>query len=180
MDNCIRIATAPLVALAIVMACADTTSGQESASKEPLIGTWKINLAKSSYMRSGKPGPTPADTLTWTYTAEKDGLRMSVYPMGLAPSPARSYFFKWDGKEYPDPQGPGRHETVVFWRMHPNMLTRVVRQYPSDEDRAAGRNAKFLEWVSWAVSPDGKTLAITAWDPEHPEWHNLQVFDRMN
>src|SRR5271154_3180894 len=76
---------------------------------DPLVGVWKIDVQKSHYERGGpsRPGNPPNALLVWTYTAEKDGIRMSVYPMGLAPQPARSYFLKWDGNEYPDPQGPG-------------------------------------------------------------------------
>jgi hypothetical protein len=147
--------------------------------KDPLVGVWKINLPASRYDRTGKPGPKPPETLTWTYTAEKDGLRMSVYPQGLAPQPARSYFFKWDGKEHPDPQGPGLHESVIFWRMDRRMLTRLVLGYASDEDRAARRNPKRVEWVAWSLSEDEKTLAITAWTPTTPQWQNVQIFDRV-
>lgn len=153
---------------------------QVEGGKDPLIGMWKINLPASRYERAGKPGPTPPATLTWTYTAEKDGLRMSVYPNGLAPQPARSYFFKWDGKEYPDPQGLNLHESVIFWRMDRRMLTRLVLGYLSDEDRAAKRNPRRVEWVAWSLSEDEKTLAITAWTPTTPQWQNVQIFDRVS
>jgi hypothetical protein len=171
-----------------VMAILALVTGQVQAqapqkvegTQDPLIGVWKVNLPASRYERSGKPGPTPAATLTWTYVAEKDGLRMSVYPNGLAPQPARSYFFKWDGQEYPDPQGPNLHESVIFWRMDRRMLTRLVLGYASDEDRAAKRNPKRVEWVAWTVSEDDKTLAITSWTPTTPQWQNVQIFDRVS
>ena len=171
--------TAVVVALAGIHAAGQAPQKVEG-TQDPLIGVWKINLPASRYERSGKPGPTPAATLTWTYTPEKDGLRMSVYPQGLAPQPARSYFFKWDGQEHPDPQGPNLHESVIFWRMDRRMLTRLVLGYASDEDRAAKRNPRRVEWVAWTVSEDDKTLAITSWTPTTPQWQNVQIFDRVS
>ncbi len=171
--------------IAIVFALASSHAQAQAPQKveggpDPLIGVWKLNLPASRYERSGKPGTTPPATLTWTYTAEKDGLRMSVYPNGLAPQPARLYFFKWDGQEYPDPQGPTLHESVIFWRMDRHMLTRLVLGYASDEDRAAKRNPRRVEWVAWSLSEDEKTLAITAWTPTTPQWQNVQIFDRVS
>jgi hypothetical protein len=155
---------------------------QPIAGKDPLIGVWKLNVAKSRYERGGpgKPAPAANPKLTWTYNAERGGIRMSVYAMGLEQPVTRSYVLNWDGKEYMDPQGPGRHESVIFWRMDPKMLTRLVLEYKSDEDRAAHRNPVRQEWVSWCVSEDNKTLAINAWDPKTPEYTNRQIFDRVS
>lgn len=151
------------------------------AGNDPLVGVWKLNVQKSHYERGGpsRPGNPPNALLVWTYKVEKGGVRMSVYPMGMAPQPARSFLLKWDNKEYPDPQGPGRHESVIYWRMDAKMLTRLVLAYKSDEDRADHRNPKRQEWVSWCVSEDGKTLAVNAWDPATPEYTNRQIFDRQ-
>jgi hypothetical protein len=156
---------------------------QPVSGKDPLIGVWKLNVEKSRYERGGpgRPAPVANPLLVWTYTPEPGGaLRMSVYAKGLENPVTRSYVFKWDGKEYPDPQGPGRHESVIFWRMDPKMLTRLVLEYASDEDRGAHRNPKRQEWVSWSLSEDGKTLAINAWDPARPEYTNRQIFDRVS
>jgi hypothetical protein len=153
---------------------------QPATGKDPLLGVWKINVKKSRYERGGpdKPAGTANPELFWTFTPEKDGtVRMSVYPKGLAPMPGRSYVFKWDGKEYMDPQGPGMHESVIFWRGERNLLTRLVLHYASDEDRAAHKNPKRQEWVSYALSADGKTLAINSWDEATPEYTNRQIFD---
>jgi hypothetical protein len=180
-----RITVAGVVML-LVLAAGSRTYGQlpqPIAGKDPLIGVWKLNVEKSRYERGGPGRPAPAANplLVWTYTPEPGGaLRMSVYAKGLDNPVTRSYVFKWDGKEYPDPQGPGRHESVIFWRMDPKMLTRLVLEYASDEDRAAHRNPKRQEWVSWSLSEDGKTLAINAWDPARPEYTNRQIFDRAS
>jgi hypothetical protein len=172
-------------AAAVLLSLATTASAQlpqPISGKDPLIGVWKLNVQKSRYERGGpdKPGPAANPQLVWTYGAENGGLRMSVYTMGLAPTPARSFTFKWDGKEHMDPQGPGKHESVIYWRMDPKMLTRLVLEYASDEDRAAHRNPKRQEWVSWCVSEDGKTLAVNAWDPKTPEYTNRQILDRVS
>jgi hypothetical protein len=156
---------------------------QPLTGKDPLIGVWKLNVEKSRYERGGPSVPAPAANplLVWTYNQEKDGaLRMSVYAKGLEAPVTRSFVFKWDGKEYPDPQGPDRHESVIYWRMDPKMLTRLVLVYKSDEDRAAHRNPVRQEWVSWSLSEDGKTLAINAWSPATPEYTNRQIFDRVS
>lgn len=178
-----RVAVCIAIALMTVSGPAQAQLPQRVADTDPLIGVWKLNVEKSRYERRGPTVPPPPANplLVWTYTPEKDGaIRMSVYAKGPENPVTRFFIFKWDGKEYMDPQGQGRHESVIYWRMDPKMLTRLVLEYASDEDRAAHRNPKRQEWVSWSISEDGKTLAVNAWDPATPEYTNRQIFDRVS
>jgi hypothetical protein len=96
-----------------------------------------------------------------------DPNRMTTFD-DAAPTAARSYFFRSDGKEYPDPYGPGRGEIANHWRPSPYVMVRLVKT-----------NGKPTEWVTYAVSSDGNVLTTTEWDPATPEKHMIQVYDRQ-
>jgi hypothetical protein len=131
-------------------------------------GTWKINIEKTE--AANKTPSTRAATFTWIYAPERDGIRHTVYVTYPKPAPDRSYFARLDGKEYPDPHGPGKGETVTLWPV--NRFT-VVREMKT--------NGKRTERVVWAVSADGKFLVNTTIDPDHPEKGvNVMVFDRQS
>lgn len=133
-------------------------------------GTWKINLKKTE--AANKTPSTRADTFTWIYAPERDGIRHTVYTSYPKPAPDRSYFAKLDGKEYPDPHGPSveRPQTVTLWPV--NRFT-VVREVKT--------SGKRTERVVWAVSADGKVLVNASIDPDNPDRGvNVMVFDRQD
>src|SRR4051794_30609988 len=64
---------------------------------DPLVGTWKLNVAKSTF----SPGPGPKGT-TVTYEADGEWVvtkAQRVDPTGKATTGGNRY--KYDGKEYP-------------------------------------------------------------------------------
>ena len=140
--------------------------GQDADSKDPIVGTWKLNLGKSnsvgpdgSLVRATRPA-------TRIVAAEGDGYRMTTFD-DAAPNAARSYFFRPDGKEYPDPHGPGRGELANHWRPSPYVMVRLVKT-----------NGKPTEWVTYAISSDCSVLTTTMWEPATPEKHMIQVYER--
>jgi hypothetical protein len=62
-------------------------------------GTWKLNLAKSTY----KPGPPPKEPTISRYEATKDGgMKLMSDGITAGGKPAHSeYTFQFDGKDYP-------------------------------------------------------------------------------
>jgi hypothetical protein len=147
------------------------SGGQAMDAREPIMGTWKLDPARSSLKRGG-PSATarPIRPATWVFAAEGDGFRMSEYDGdSTASTPTLSYFAKFDSKEYPHPGGREKGETVAHWHVSPYLLVRLARV-----------NDKPTEWVIYAISSDGKVLTTTSWDPETPEYHNVRVFDRKS
>ena len=153
--------------LSIVIIHAPRILGQSASTKDPMLGTWRLNLAKSLNL----PGPDgtsahPTKGAMRVISVEGDGFKMTTYDEGAADK-ARSYFFKPDGKDYPDPHGPGRGEVAYHWRPNPYVMLRLIltKGHPT-------------EWVNYAVSADGNELITTMWTPEAPDKHMIQVYDR--
>jgi hypothetical protein len=61
------------------------------AQSDPLIGTWKLNLAKSTY----SPGPPPRSQ-TATFQAEGQGLRETLQAINAQGDPANGVFMIFD------------------------------------------------------------------------------------
>jgi hypothetical protein len=93
--------------------------GQDADSKDLIVGTWKLNLEKSFVNRKGVQAH-PTRPSTRVYAVEGDGYRVSIFDGG-ATMPTRSYFAKFDGKEYPDPRTAGRGEVGIHYRLSPFM-----------------------------------------------------------
>jgi hypothetical protein len=159
-----------LIALALLTAISFETPrvlGQGADSKDPFVGTWKLNLAKSSSVGPDGALVRPTRPATRTVTVEGDGYRMATFD-DANPAAARSYFFRSDGKEYPDPHGPGKGEVANHWRPSPYVMVRLVKT-----------NGKPTEWVTYAVSADGNALITTMWEPATPEKHMIQFYERQ-
>jgi hypothetical protein len=159
-----------LMAVALLMAIsfeAPRMFGQGADSKDPFIGTWKLNLAKSSSVGPDGALVRPTRPATRVVAVEGDGYRMATSD-DANPAAARSYFFRSDGKEYPDPHGPGKGEMASHWRPSPYMMVRLVKT-----------NGMPTEYATYAVSSDGNVLTTTSWEPATPEYHNVQVYERQ-
>jgi len=159
-----------LIAVALLTAIAFETPrifGQDADSKDPIVGTWKMNLAKSSSIGADGAIVHPTRPATRIVAVEGDGYRMTTFD-DANPAAARSYFFRSDGKEYPDPHGPGRGEVANHWRPSPYVMVRLVKT-----------SGKPTEWVTYAVSSDGSVLITTMWDPATPAKHQIQVYERQ-
>lgn len=77
-----------------------------SAAADPIVGTWKMNVAKSKF----SPGPAPKSSTT-TYTQEGDWLVVKSVGVNSAGEPVnRTNRFKTDGGSYTytGPNGPGK------------------------------------------------------------------------
>ena len=158
------------IAIALLLAIPLKTSrifAQDANSKDPMVGTWKLNLAKSNTFGSDGalvPATRPATRLM---AVEKDGYHMTTFD-DATPNAARSYFFRTDGKDYPDPHGPGKGEMADHWRATPYVIVRLVKA-----------NGKPTEWNTYAVSSNGNELITTMWDPATPDKHMIQVYERQ-
>ena len=76
------------------------------AGADPILGTWKMNIAKSKF----SPGPAPKDVSS-TYSQEGDWIVMKTEGTDSEGKPiSRTNRVKRDGNEYPfdGPNGPGK------------------------------------------------------------------------
>jgi hypothetical protein len=170
-----------VVALIIIsLACGvRTIFSQElgSSTKLPFFGTWVRNEAESSWNRGDRPrtSSTPRGNSKWEFELDNGGVRQSHYDMADSTSPRITPYYKFDGKEWPDPHGPG----VSNGNNGPGELLLTYLVNPYTQIRHTWVKAKTTEWSFYVISADGKTFTVTAWDETKPWARNIQVFDRV-
>jgi hypothetical protein len=172
------LATSILLLSVAMLFCCQGASAQADPAGLPIIGTWRVNLDKSS------PGVRKFRAPTWTctYVVENGGIQHTMYdvyppkytglPTGVAPHD-HTYFFKLDGKQlYKDPEGPnGEGQTVAMWLVTRNVIFRQRQTKGVDDER-----------VLYVVSPDGNTLTWYVWSANNPNPQgatNEIVWDRV-
>jgi len=133
-----------LVSLAALLAASPTARTQ---STDPWMGTWKVNLAKSTY----RPGPKPTVAGTVKMEPMTDGFKTTIDGTSPQGQPTHTETVgKFDGNDNPVTGAPTPNTTAAYKRSNgrtfevmgkvdgkPTVTTRVV------------------------VSADGKTLTAT-------------------
>jgi len=145
----------------------------------PIIGTWRINLDKSSPRLRQMRDPS------WTqeYAVIDGGIQHTVWetyppkswdlPWKGVGNESHTYWFKLDGKQiYKDPQGPnGQSQTVSMWLADRYTVFRQRMTAGVEDER-----------VLMQVSSDGKTLTWMNWSANAPNpevGSMIIVFDRV-
>lgn len=150
---------------------------KKDPSKLPIIGAWRINFDRSD--PSLKLANRFKDTGTTIYTAVDGGIKTETFLYWpptkvdykkIFTDDAREFFFRLDGKDYPDPQGPnGLGQTVRMWLVDRNTLYRERTTKGVVDER-----------VMYRVSPDGNTLVWTNFanvtgDSGHQVWDRIPM-----
>ena len=89
-----------LILTSMALVCLATTALPQAglAQSHPLIGTWKVNLAKSKY----SPGPPPrSNTAIWEAVGEGFRTRTEGIDAQGNPTKTDAGVFSFDGKSYP-------------------------------------------------------------------------------
>ena len=137
-SNVSRVALATLM----VIFWANLASAQ---TPDPLIGTWKLNVAKSTY----SPGP-PQKGGTVKFEAAGEGIKLTADIQDADGSATHTeYTGNYDGKDYPL-TGSAAADTVSLKRIDANTTERT--------DKKGG---KVVATFTRKVSSDGKTLTVT-------------------
>jgi hypothetical protein len=169
-----------LIAAAMAVTCSVLLRAQAPAPGiDPIIGTWKLNVAKSTY----SPGPPPPETVidVRRWTALDDGaeafVQSSVDAQG---NPGfQIVVFKTDGKRYPVHTAG----TLVSF-LATRKQTNIMRSYR----RIDPYTVEFITYTDGtpglpsirSVSKDGKiyTQTTKGTDPRGQAVHNVLVFER--
>ena len=137
------------------------------AQDDPHIGTWQLNLAKSTF----NPGPAPKKQSLW-YKAEPGGLTallQGIDATGLPINPdAGNLSIYLDGKEHPTPQAG--YDSSTWTSINANEY--VVHR------KKAG---KIVLTTTNVVSSDGRTMTITTTgvDRDGRPTHTVRVYDKQ-
>lgn len=158
--------TRTLVAgVAVLIAFAAITATTNAQGKDPWVGTWKLNLAKSKY----SPGPAPKST-TVTITAPDGGIKQVVDTVP-ATGAAQHYEVtaKFDGKDVPSKGNPNA-DTQAFKKIS-------GRSY----EVTAKKGGKTVTTSVVVISADGKTRTNTQTgvNADGKPVKNVLVYDRQ-
>lgn len=116
------------------------------AQSDPFIGTWRLNVTKSTY----SPGPPPRSN-TLTVEAAGQGIRVTAKGTDAEGKPtATQYTASYDGKDYPVTGNPD-WDAVAFKR---------VDAYTLEFTRKKAE--KVVQTGTNVGSKDGKTRTVTS------------------
>jgi len=152
-----------LVSLAGILALGLSLSVNAQAP-QGLIGTWKLNVAKSKF----SPGPPPK-SMTITYSAAGDGVKIVV---DLTPGTGASQHWEmtgtYDGKDMPVTGNP---EADMI------SMKKIDDRHGESTFKKGGKVAATNTRV---LSSDGKTLTITSkgTNAQGQARNDVQVFER--
>jgi hypothetical protein len=142
---------------------AGTTLAQSS---DPRLGTWKLNLAKSTYAAGTAP-----KSVTYTAEAAGAGIKVTVDAVG-ADGTVEHYGFtaNYDGKEFPIVGNSSQGDTGARTRVDANTVRTIYKK--------AG---KVTVTQTSVVSSDGKTISITSTgtDAKGQAVKSVAVYDKQ-
>jgi hypothetical protein len=131
---------------------------------DPLIGTWELNVAKST----SSPGPPPKSS-TRTFVQDGNGYKYTNRGIDADGKPYLvEYTAHFDGKDYPI-TGDSNADTISMKR-----IDRFTIEFTS---KKAGKVSYTSKRVT---SQDGKTSTVTAQgtDAQGKPFKNVLVFDK--
>lgn len=137
-----RVRSSALTLGVILVATVAVVSAQ---NPNPRVGTWHLNVAKSTY----SPGPAPKSQVL-TIEAVGQGEKVtseSVFATGA--KTVSVYTANYDGKPYPI-TGSETADTVMLKRVDANT-----------SERTDSKGGKAVQTLVRVVSKDGKTMTVT-------------------
>jgi hypothetical protein len=132
---------------------------------DPVVGTWKLNLAKSTF----SPGPAPKSQ-TRTYAESPQGITLTIKTTAADGKESSSTLtFKDDGKPYPASGNPD-FEMVSVTRVDAS----TVHSTQTKAGAAVGTGVR-------TVSKDGKTLTFKqkGTHADGGKYDDVSVYDRQ-
>ena len=146
------------------VAFAMSVSSVVAQSKDPRMGTWKLNVEQSKY----SPGPAPK-SLTITFEAAGKGVHLTTQQVNADGSTAATeYTANYDGKDYPLKGSPVADTTS---------LKRIDSLNTLRTDKKDGKVVATLRSV---MAKNGKTYTVTVKSktPKGEPINNRLVFQR--
>lgn len=138
------VASSVLVTACIVVAFTAPSFAQTDRLTDRFVGTWKVNVAKSTY----HPGPPPAQGAMVRWEKVPNGIRQ--IGLGADGKPVGTAFVaNFDGKEYPV-SGNAAYDTTVW--------TRVDEFAFNFTRKKAGQ---VVQMATRTISTDGNTSTLT-------------------
>ena len=136
------------------------------AQSHPMIGTWKVNLAKSKY----SPGPPPrSNTVIWEAVGQ--GLRSRGESIDAQGNPTKtdSGVFSFDGKSTPYTGSPA-FDASSYKQVNASTF-----------EGTRTKAGKVVQTITIVLSADGKsrTVTTTGVDEKGQQINNVAVYDKQ-
>lgn len=153
------------VAFVVAVVLAAMASAATAQSKDPLVGTWQLNAAKSKYT----PGPAPTSAAT-TIEAAGTGYKFTVH-QAPATGPAQDWSFTTnvDGKPSKITGNNPNADTSSYNRVNATTFDAVL-----------SKGGKETQRQHIVISADGKTRTVTTTgiDAAGKKINNVAVYDK--
>jgi hypothetical protein len=129
----------------IVVALGGGSAALAADAKDPSVGTWTLNVAKSKY----SPGPAPK-SVTRTYTQDAQGITLKVEGVAADGSPiSQQSTYSYDGKDYPF-TGSSSFDTLLVKPGDARNVTFTLK-----------KQGKIIGTGTRTISTDGKILTLS-------------------
>ena len=160
------IAVALAGAVIVLQPSAAAAQARNSQANDPLIGTWQLDVTKSSF--TGAPAGAAPFRREMTFESVANGIKhTTVTRDALGGANPSEYTVKFDGKDYPAPADSA-------------LDTNSIRRIDANTIERTGKiKGQVIETVTYAVSADGKTLTVTQKGSINGiDYGSVQVFTR--
>jgi outer membrane lipoprotein-sorting protein len=150
--------------VSLVVGVVALSSPALQAQKDPLIGTWVLNVAKSSY----SPGPAPKEQMS-VYEAAGDGVKVTVTSTSAdGKKTSYSYTGNFDGKDA-KVTGNAEWDTVAMKRLAADRVEFTRK-----------KGGKVVQTATMVIAKDGKTRTVTTTgvNAKGQKVKNVAVYDR--
>ena len=153
---------AAAVGLLVVALSAASLQAQKA---DPILGTWKLNLAKSKYT----PGPAPKGE-TRTYVADGQAIKASAKVSDPEGKPTSvEWTLNYDGKPHPETGNPDADSLAV----------KRINAFSTEFTQSRG--GKVVIRGRRTIAHDGKTMTITSKgvNAKGETINNVEVFEKQ-
>jgi hypothetical protein len=153
------------VGVIVGIAALIAVSAASAQTSEPIVGTWKLDVAKSTYV----PGPAPKSS-TLTIEPAGTGMKVAVDAVNADGSSLKWGFTTMrDGKEEAPVTGHPMFDVVTSTRTSATAGMSVYK-----------KGGKVVMTTKLAIDSDGKTMTLTSTgtDPKGRAVHNVSVYTK--
>ena len=160
-DTIARVARVTIILSAAVFAAVFAANAQ---SKDPFVGTWTLNVAKSTY----SPGPVPK-SITSTYEVAGQGYKVAVTNISGTGKVEYGYTTASTARDVPVTGNNPNADTLAVRRIDARTLETVSK-----------KGGKVTITQRNVLSADGKTRTVTTTgiDATGQKVHNVAVFEK--
>lgn len=157
-----------------------TPAQTSSSAPDPFVGTWKLNVAKSTYRSGPPPDPTTSDVRRFSTMEGGWHVFQLVGVTAAGTATLQVLAYKFDGARYPVHNG-----TTLAALLATGKQTTITRSYR----RIDSHTVEFVTYTDGAASPPGRrtvskdgttyTQVVQAPNAKGELVENVSVFDRV-